>query len=150
MSARKAPALAAAPEVPPALMAALADPAMVARMMCLLATPGVQITGPEGAAREAIRLLAGYDHERAAVIGLDARNRVVASDVLTIGSAKYCIMDPAQIYRWALTQDVVVSRIIVAHNHPSGDATPSDAERRRHRGHPPHRAGRAATGRPVP
>lgn len=57
---------------------------------------------------------------------LDRRNRVVAIRTLTTGSAAYTIVDPAHVFRVALA--VRAEAVVLAHNHPSGDARPSVAD----------------------
>jgi len=47
----------------------------------------------------------------------------VDAAVLTRGTHGFTIVDPAQVYRWALTREKPVRGIVLAHNHPSGDAT---------------------------
>lgn len=65
------------------------------------------------------------DHERLVVVALDRRGRVIDVEVLTKGSDWCTIVDPKQIFRWALTRSRPAASIILAHNHPSGDPTPS-------------------------
>lgn len=79
-----------------------------------------------GAARVFASLISGSDVERFAVIALDRRNRVIDQEVLTIGSSGFTVVDPRQIFRWALQQGRSGAvAIILGHNHPSGDPTPS-------------------------
>lgn len=69
--------------------------------------------------------LVGREEEALVCVALDRRRRVVDVAVLTVGSAGYTIVDPAQVYRWALTRKRPVNAVALAHNHPSGDPTPS-------------------------
>lgn len=57
------------------------------------------------------------------VLGLNARNMIEYIDLVSIGTSNQCLTDPIQIYRLAVTRNV--KAIILAHNHPSGDNTPS-------------------------
>ena len=54
---------------------------------------------------------------------LDRRRRPVAQRVLTRGNDATTIVDPRQIYREGVR--VGAAAVILAHNHPSGDPTPS-------------------------
>lgn len=72
---------------------------------------------------------APLDHERAAVVALDARRTVIDAAVLTTGSHRQTLMDPAHILRWALTRERPCVCLIIAHNHPSGDPAPSKEDR---------------------
>lgn len=111
------------------LLAAIkGNPELVDRLMMVADEPtGKRVVAcPEDALGHFLPLLAGYADERLAVMALDRRNRVLAVEVLTVGSDGFTIVDPRQIFRWALTvgRRPAVS-VILAHNHPSGDPTPS-------------------------
>ena len=54
---------------------------------------------------------------------LNARNQVVHKEVISIGSLSASIVHPREVFRVALHH--VVASIILAHNHPSGDVSPS-------------------------
>lgn len=58
------------------------------------------------------------------VIAVDARMRVIGHREVGRGTAFSCPSDPAQVLRAALMSGGVA--FFVAHNHPSGDTTPSD------------------------
>ena len=80
---------------------------------------------PEDAVSIVYPLIGVSDVERLAVVALSARNRVIDAEVLTVGSHGFTVVDPRQVLRWALTRKRPCAGIVVAHNHPSGDATPS-------------------------
>ena len=61
--------------------------------------------------------------ERFAVILLDVRHRMIGHKVITIGSATETLAHPRDIFREAIKRGA--TRIIVAHNHPSGCLDPS-------------------------
>jgi len=63
------------------------------------------------------------DHEELHGLYLDRRNRPVARRVLTSGSDGFTVVDPRQVFRPAI--QLGASGVILAHNHPSGDPTPS-------------------------
>ncbi|MEM6452622.1 MAG: DNA repair protein RadC [Cyanobacteria bacterium P01_D01_bin.105] len=64
--------------------------------------------------------------ERFAVILLDVRHRMIGHKVITIGSATETLAHPRDIFREAIKRGA--TRIIVAHNHPSGCLDPSDED----------------------
>lgn len=64
--------------------------------------------------------------ERFLVLGLDARQRVRTVEVIAIGSLSSVEVHPREVFR-PLVRGGLHSAIAV-HNHPSGDATPSDAD----------------------
>lgn len=57
---------------------------------------------------------------------LNQANRVLGISVLSIGGTTGCIVDPRIIFQLALKSSA--SNIILAHNHPSGNLKPSDAD----------------------
>jgi len=70
--------------------------------------------------------LDGRTTEAFCILGLDRKHRPIGTRVLTVGSESHCIVDPRQVLAWALRQGPHgASAIIVAHNHPSEDPTPS-------------------------
>jgi len=54
---------------------------------------------------------------------LDSKNRIISEEVLSMGTISASIADPREIYLMALKKNGVA--IILLHNHPSGDPTPS-------------------------
>jgi len=67
-----------------------------------------------------------FSRENFIVFYLTQRNTVINSENVFTGAIDACIVDPRVIFRKALLNNAV--RIIVAHNHPSGELTPSDED----------------------
>lgn len=86
-----------------------------------------EVTSPEAAADLLAPVLAGRDREACAVLLLDTKHRLISTDVLTVGSVMNTFMDPRTLLRHALMRDAVA--VLPAHNHPSGDPTPSADDR---------------------
>ena len=107
-----------------------ADPALAERLL-RVAEPAPEHNVRTGADIAAVvrPLLAGRENEALAAVALDRKHRVIAVDIMTTGSDAFTIVDPKQILRWALTRKRAVSAIALAHNHPSGDPTPSAEDR---------------------
>lgn len=61
--------------------------------------------------------------ERVGVVLLDARQRLVRTALLTTGTIDSSVVHPRDVYRVAIAAGA--ASIIVFHNHPSGDPTPS-------------------------
>lgn len=61
--------------------------------------------------------------EHVRVLLLDSSRRVIASPTIYIGTLNTSILRVSEIYREAITRNCPA--IILAHNHPSGDPTPS-------------------------
>lgn len=66
------------------------------------------------------------DQEHGFVLILDVRNRVKVVDLISIGILNASILHPREVYRRAIT--LAAASIVIAHNHPSGDCTPSDED----------------------
>ena len=69
--------------------------------------------------------IARVTRERCHVLYLDRKNRLIKDDV-TEGTVDHVPVYPREIARKALLLDA--SSVILAHNHPSGDPTPSTAD----------------------
>ena len=64
--------------------------------------------------------------ERFHVLYLDRRNRVISDEQLSVGTVDHVPVYPREIIKRALMLNA--SALIVVHNHPSGDPTPSEAD----------------------
>jgi len=83
-----------------------------------------QIHNPEDAAALLRPFLSAKDHEEFWVILCDARNRVLRMVKLYVGSlAEISSIRVSEIFRDAIVEQAY--GILLAHNHPSGDPTPS-------------------------
>ncbi len=67
--------------------------------------------------------LGPLDHEELWVMALDTRNRVLSLTKLYQGSVNSSQVRVGEVFRQAILENAPA--IILAHNHPSGDATPS-------------------------
>ncbi len=67
--------------------------------------------------------MADLEQETLRVLLLDTRGRVLATPTLYVGNVNTTLVRPAEIFREAIRRNAV--SLIVAHNHPSGDPTPS-------------------------
>ena len=66
--------------------------------------------------------------ERIAVLLLDSRHRPMGSEVVALGTINASRLQPRDVLAPALVRGA--SAIVVGHNHPSGDPSPSVADRR--------------------
>ncbi|HVY90027.1 MAG TPA: DNA repair protein RadC [Hyphomonadaceae bacterium] len=64
--------------------------------------------------------------EQARVLYLDRKNKLIADEVVGRGTVDHAPVYPREIARRAL--ELAASSIILVHNHPSGDPTPSRAD----------------------
>ena len=73
------------------------------------------------------RAASGYkDREEFRIIFLNAKNRIVAEEVQQRGSVNSVAIHPREVMRSAVMKGA--TSIIMVHNHPSGDVTPSRAD----------------------
>ncbi len=70
--------------------------------------------------------LAGLDHEEVWLLCLDAKNALRSARRIAQGGLHGCALRPADVLRPALED--AASGIVLVHNHPSGDPTPSLAD----------------------
>lgn len=69
----------------------------------------------------------GDAREHFVAIFLDARNRPIGDQVVSIGTATKSLVSPREVFQPAVAVGAV--SVILGHNHPSGDATPSVDDR---------------------
>jgi DNA repair protein RadC len=84
------------------------------------------IESPGAAANILTQDLMWEVQERFAVLLLDVRNCLIGTRVITIGTATETLAPPREIFREVIRQGA--TRLIVAHNHPSGNLEPSTAD----------------------
>ena len=66
--------------------------------------------------------------ERVWVLCLDRKNKLIRAESVTSGTATGSLVHPREVFRPAIRYGATA--IILAHNHPSGDPTPSSADLR--------------------
>jgi DNA repair protein RadC len=66
------------------------------------------------------------DCECFAVLMLNTRRRVKGHQLVTIGTMDTLLVHPREVFRGAVIAGA--SAIVMMHNHPSGEATPSEAD----------------------
>ena len=67
--------------------------------------------------------LTGLDHEELWVMYMTQRDTLIGMEMLTKGTLKSTLMNVRGIIKHSILNDAV--KIIIAHNHPSGDPRPS-------------------------
>jgi DNA repair protein RadC len=91
----------------------------------LLASPDArpQITSPADVANLLMLEMGKLEQETLRVLLLDTKNRVLGSPTIYIGNVNCSIIRVGEIFREAVRKNATA--LILAHNHPSGDPTPS-------------------------
>jgi DNA repair protein RadC len=72
-------------------------------------------------------LFDGLDREHFLVVGLDAKHVVIGINTVSMGSVTLSIAHPGEVFKPLILMNA--SAVILAHNHPSGDPTPSPEDR---------------------
>lgn len=88
---------------------------------------GQELLSPADAASFFEERLGGYDREVFGVALLDTRHRLISYVELFRGTVDSAEVHPREVVRTALRHNAVA--VIAGHNHPSGDARPSAADR---------------------
>lgn len=63
------------------------------------------------------------DREHFVALHLDGKNRMIAVETISIGSLNQAIVEPREVFKSAVYNNSAA--LIVVHNHPTGDPTPS-------------------------
>ena len=81
------------------------------------------INSPNEIANLVMYEMSAFDHEELWVMLLDSRNGVIGIEKLYKGTLDACTVKVGELFKAAITESA--RSIIVIHNHPSGDTTPS-------------------------
>lgn len=91
----------------------------------LLATPEERliVRSPSDVAQLLMAEMAHLEQENFQVLYLDTRNRLLGADTVYVGTLNASHIRVAEVFRDAVKRNCAA--VIVAHNHPSGDPSPS-------------------------
>ena len=96
----------------------------LARRLAVQQSAKIQmITGPEDVARYAMPHYRFEQKEHFAVLLLNTKNHVISMPEVSVGSLSASVVHPREVFRAAI--DHAAAAMILLHNHPSGDPTPS-------------------------
>lgn len=84
------------------------------------------IRSPEDGADYMMEEMRSLNQEHFVVLFLNTKNQIIHRQTIFIGSLNASIVHPREVYREAVKRSA--ASIIVAHNHPSGDPTPSQED----------------------
>ena len=71
--------------------------------------------------------LDGADREHFVVMLLDTQNQIIGIHTVTVGTLDASLVHPREVFKAAILANAAA--ILLAHNHPSGDPTPSAEDR---------------------
>jgi DNA repair protein RadC len=78
---------------------------------------------PDNAVSAAITLIDDTMKEYFILLSLDTKNKIISKNIISVGSLNANIVHPREVFKAAIISSA--AHIIVLHNHPSGDPTPS-------------------------
>lgn len=84
------------------------------------------VRSPKDGANYIMESMRHLNQEHLAVLFLDTKNQIIHNRTIFIGSLNSSIVHPREIFREAVKRSA--ASIICAHNHPSGDPTPSQED----------------------
>jgi DNA repair protein RadC len=84
------------------------------------------VTSPEQAAAVIVPKYGDREREHFGLLALDTKNRVIKEVVVSVGTLDGSIAHPREIFRPAILANAAA--VILFHNHPSGDPTPSETD----------------------
>lgn len=82
-----------------------------------------KVSSPAVVAKMIKQMTDGSDRELVYVVSVDSKNKPIATELVSMGGVNSSIIDVGNIFKHALLSNAV--GVIIAHNHPSGDVTPS-------------------------
>lgn len=121
--------IASLPGVGPAKAASvLAACALADRVAGAKLEPGRAIGGPLAVHRHFDLRLGLRPQESFHALMLDGRHRLIAEQEVTVGTLNASLVHPREVFREAIR--MAAAALVVVHNHPSGDPSPSGEDRR--------------------
>jgi DNA repair protein RadC len=82
-----------------------------------------RFAAPDDLARFLVPQFGGRPVEHFGAVLLDGRNRLLRTAIVSVGTLDAIVVHPRDIFREALLE--VAAAVVLFHNHPSGDPTPS-------------------------
>ncbi|QNB47581.1 DNA repair protein RadC [Thermanaerosceptrum fracticalcis] len=85
--------------------------------------PKPAIKSPQEAAQFVMNEMMYLDREHFRVINLNTKNQILAVDTVSIGSLDASLVHPREVFKLPIKRSA--ASLILIHNHPSGDTSPS-------------------------
>ncbi len=111
---------------PSRLRQLLAFKEMVRRINEVKPLDPVRVTSPDILYNIVKNKLSNLEYETFNVALLNTKNNIIDIIELSKGTINYCVAAPREVYKVALRRNA--NGIIIIHNHPSGDPTPSSED----------------------
>ena len=91
-----------------------------------MSSTGIDLASPSAASTFLCGRIGGYEHEVFMCLWMDARNRLIVAEELFRGTLTQTSVYPREVVKRALVHNAAA--VILAHNHPSGEADQSRAD----------------------
>ncbi|MCC0663417.1 JAB domain-containing protein [Clostridioides sp. ZZV15-6597] len=83
----------------------------------------IHIKEPKDSYKVISNFLDNPDREHFIILGLSTNNKICVISTISIGTLNSSLVHPREVFKIAILSNC--SKIIISHNHPSGDCTPS-------------------------
>lgn len=101
------------------------DIIMIQHLLQRIADNGC-VRDPSSAAEYLMKLIGNKEREHFVVLFLNTRNEIIGHEIMYVGTVMSTTVRIAEVFGEALRRNM--PRIIVGHNHPSGNLTPSSED----------------------
>lgn len=81
------------------------------------------IRGPQDAAGLLMDSMRFLEQENFRILVLNTKNQVMASELISVGGLNFASLTPREVFKGPMRRGA--ASVILSHNHPSGDPTPS-------------------------
>lgn len=85
-----------------------------------------QVKQPADAYEILSSYLAGQDRENFVILMLDTKHKVIGINTVSVGNLNSSLVHPREVFKPAILSNAAA--IVLGHNHPSGDTTPSSED----------------------
>jgi len=97
--------------------------AELGRRLALMSNQQQQIKSPEDVKNYVMEDMRYYDREHFKCLYLNRKNQVISLETISIGGLANSLVHPREVFKPAVKRSAAA--VILIHNHPSGDPTPS-------------------------
>lgn len=87
----------------------------------------IQLSSPEAAASYLYPFIVEFDREHVLALCLNTKNQLIRIYEVSVGGLDASLVHPREVFKTAIICSAAA--ILLAHNHPSGDVKPSEADR---------------------
>ncbi len=87
----------------------------------------ISLNQPESVAGYYMETLRHEPKEKLLLAMFDAKSSLLGDEVISVGTVRHSLVSPREVFLKALQYKAV--HIVLLHNHPSGDPTPSEADK---------------------